>query len=284
MIKITQRYCPFSHTPGAECLVPGTNCIVQAFPTLIRLDGKEIPLDVKGPVRGFTLEQDLEHDRVRVFGKARDGHFCHTFGSDNKTPVFERLSFGVHKQLDWDLVQRRMDLSEILPLLFILGQKVPQEKVSHLYQTLEEFETLIMAGFRGILVPVERDERYLGLALDEMPPLTRLRKSYLSIRRLFVFEEDKIHILPNLLKPFHAGRVTGLALESCDMDLEWTKRKLRRVNIIATKDAEISFHWPKEVKNFRLKMGVKGRGEMFSAEDSLAIQAGKRYFLDKFQK
>lgn len=284
MIKIAQKFRPFSHTPGSICLIPGTDRVVEAFPTLIRIDGKEIPLSITGPVDGFTLEQDLERDLVRVFGKAKEGHFCHTFVSENKKTDFERLSFGIHKQLDWDLVGRRRDLLEVLPLLFVLGQKKNLPSVSEYYQTLEEFETLMMAGFRGILVPVSRDERYLGLALDEMVPMMRLKKAYESIRRLFIIETGEIYVLPNLLKPFHAGRMTGITLAHCKMDLEWTKRKVRRVHIEGMHDASLHFHWPKEIATFRIRKDVRERGIVVSSKDPIAIQAGKRYFLDKFEK
>jgi len=73
-IKIAERLRPFSHTPGASCLIPGTCFAVTAFPTLLRIDQHEIKLKLTGPVSNFTLQQDLEKNCVFVFGKAKEGH------------------------------------------------------------------------------------------------------------------------------------------------------------------------------------------------------------------
>lgn len=166
-IKIAQKLRPFSHTPGAECLIPKTWWRLQAFPTLlcfIHLEKTiELGLGVTGPVKEFTLEQDLEGGVLRVFGKAKEGYFrlrieavfagfevfaekvpssglATTLGllqgkekflipasiKIHSTPQKERLSLGSHKKLDWDEVRRRMDLKEFLPPLFLLAELTPR--------------------------------------------------------------------------------------------------------------------------------------------------------------
>jgi len=45
--------------------------------------------------------------------------------NDNTKISFEKLSFGVHKKQDIDLINRRLDFEEILPFIFLLGQKIP---------------------------------------------------------------------------------------------------------------------------------------------------------------
>lgn len=78
-ITIAERFRPFSHTPGAACLIPGTWWRVQAFPTLLRFSHKkqmiELALELTGPIQGFTLEQDLERSSLFLFGKAKEGYF-----------------------------------------------------------------------------------------------------------------------------------------------------------------------------------------------------------------
>ena len=52
-IKIAAKLRPFSHVPGAACVIPGTSAVIEAFPTLLRIDGHEITLNLTGPVKDF---------------------------------------------------------------------------------------------------------------------------------------------------------------------------------------------------------------------------------------
>lgn len=150
-IKIAERLRPFSHLPGAVCLLPGMGCTVQAFPTLLRVGGDwEMALEIAGPVRNFTVQQNLEEGRVTVFGTSPAGFFRYhvvalegEIGIDfEKFPVAkegikipsavvkggasaERLSLGSHKAQDWELLRRRGDLREIFPVWVKLGGGLP---------------------------------------------------------------------------------------------------------------------------------------------------------------
>ena len=87
-LRIAERFRPFSHTPGASCLIPGTCWTLQAFPTLIcfsyGLQHFELALKLSGPVESFTLEQDLEKGCVWVFGRAKEGYFRLRFTAETK--------------------------------------------------------------------------------------------------------------------------------------------------------------------------------------------------------
>ena len=74
-IVIKEQCKPFSHLPGAACLIPGTYAEIQAFPTLLKIADHVIDLPFTGPVEGFTLELDLERHCVFVFGKAKEGYY-----------------------------------------------------------------------------------------------------------------------------------------------------------------------------------------------------------------
>ncbi|HSX26243.1 MAG TPA: hypothetical protein VLE89_04460 [Chlamydiales bacterium] len=162
-ITIAEQLRPFSHTPGAACVIPGSGWEIEAFPTLLRFGNRiEAVFKLTGPVKGFTLQQDLEKNCVWVFGEAKEGYYRFRIeASDSgielwaeKTPekgiecngkiirrkekVYfpaevpfvhckpeERLSLGNHKAQDWDLVQKRGDLKELAPVLFAVGQKIP---------------------------------------------------------------------------------------------------------------------------------------------------------------
>ncbi len=177
-IKIAERMRPFSHTAGTYCMVPRTQLRLQIFPALIIVHDlsqsepqlvAEIVVPVKGPVKEFTIQLDLERGFIQVWGEGLDGYFRYgvyqgecsfslafdiekglsswepkadskhdSFSihpvvlQKNHFPVFfDRLSLGSHKKQDWDQVKRRGDLTEILPIWLRLGQFFEQSNVSY---------------------------------------------------------------------------------------------------------------------------------------------------------
>lgn len=320
-IKIAVKFKPFSHTPGASCLIPGTSVVLQAFPTLLSIGGQDWKMPLTGPVHGFTLQQDLEKDCVYVFGKAREGYFrvrveAHDAGVKivaEKGPLksdflgmeiaiapkkeMERLSLGNHKIQDWDLVQKRGDLIEILPVLFFLGQKIPRilpqplkgtaqllkspEKRAELEQALSAF---FRAGFKGILVPRLMDDQHQGFVPEEKvdgEPSFLLQEGAKMVRSLFfVQNERRLQFLPHLPISFHAGRFLGTQCPGIgQIDFEWSKKLLRQVQIRANTTGEVLFEFQKEIETFRVNKKKKiKRGE------PLFLEAGKTYYLDRFEK
>lgn len=331
MIKIANRFKPFSHTPGTACCIPKSSIVVEAFPTLIKLSGEhcrfEIELFLTGPIKEFTQIQDLEKDCVLVFGHAKEGHFCFqikhigdkiqikltrgsdlTIGLEGKKSLLkrgavielnagsasfisnakERLSLGVSKKLDWDLVKRRNNLAEVFPVLFRLGQKISVEEGVQSNLSIGELEKFITAGLSGMLVPKIADKNHLGIDLaflgKNQNVATLLKSGYTSIRSLFITENEVVSILPNLPEQFHSGRLKDVRMNGFVVDLEWTKRKLRRMSIQALQDVTIKCSFPKELKRFRLKTSLVGRGTVLSTDEEIVCKKDTRYFLDKFEK
>ena len=328
MIKIADRFRPFSHTPGAMCMVPGSNWALEAHPTEFRFVCGEseffLNLGLTGPVEGFTLEQDLERNVARVFGKAKEGYYHFQIGQfgdalvirlsrgksipytfAGKTGVFERgaqleiasepvlcqdhverLSLGMNKKLDWDLVVRRGDLREILPVLFFLGQKTSINKVNFSIQDLELF---VKNQFYSILVPSKVGGQRLGLKLQEIAPhisnVEILNQAYQAIRALFIQEENgQISILPALPKEFVFGRALSLKTSRAIFDLEWSKRKLFKVKITGIQSGILPIVWPKDIDAFRFRHSPQKKGKMVTVADEILISPGETIYLDKFQK
>ena len=313
-IKIAAKLRPFSHVPGAACVIPGTSAVIEAFPTLLRIDGREIILNLTGPVKDFTLQQDLERHCVFVFGTAKEGYFRLRIDGGSiqveKGPLesehipiqfvpnipFERLSLGSHKALDWDLMQKRSDLKEILPLLFCLGQKVPltpPQKLSGTARLLElpterkqlaeALESFCKAAFTHMLVPRLIDDQHQGLVPEEPVTGNRfflLQEGAKMIRGLFFRQnERRLALLPNLPISLDAGRMIGLKAPGIgEIDLEWSKKQLRRVILRASTPGEVLFDLPSAIKTFR---AGKRRQK---ATEPLLLEAGKTYFLDRFEK
>jgi hypothetical protein len=246
MISIATKLRPFSHTHGAKCLLPGTSTVIEAFPHLLRIGSEEIPIQIEG---GFTLQMDLDRNCVWVFGK----NFRKKI-EGIAFPNIEKLSLGSHKSPDWDLVLRRMDMAEILPILFDLGQKTAEEIAISIHNYTDFYREF----FHDIAVP--------------RGPY--LKQAYKKIRSHFILENDQeIVLLPD--NPFPHGRLMNLQTNYGSFDLEWTKKNIRRAVFHPTSSGVIRFP-----HRYRKKMHLHEKGNVFS--DTLAFEAGKRLYLDRF--
>lgn len=284
-ITIGQRLRPYSHLPGTYLLLPGTTTRMQVFPTRViyeDLSGpfpkhiKTVDYPHTGPVRDFTVQQDLERGRVLVWGHAQAGHFK-TFEEGSAPKVIERLSLGSHKAQDMAFIVRRLNFQEIFPLWFQLGQMLPplvegpfggtlallepctKAITSRSPETiLAPFETLYRAGFEGIMSPRLQDNEHQGLGVPEASeesatPLLLLVKGYSLIRSLFVqFSGNQLSLLPALPPQFHAGRLLDVQLPGLGtLDLEWSKKEVRRCVIRCEQSAEFILN-SKNHKSYRI--------------------------------
>lgn len=108
-IKIAERLRPYSHQPGTDCLLPGSNYRLQVFPTRVclyrieRLTPEkilEIPLALEGPVEDFTVQQDLEKGRVYVWGQAVNGFFRYYFAFNEDKKICLCIEKGPNSLLE----------------------------------------------------------------------------------------------------------------------------------------------------------------------------------------
>ncbi|MGE5196397.1 MAG: hypothetical protein ACM3JI_03600, partial [Anaerolineae bacterium] len=223
----------------------------------------------------------------------------------------ERLSLGMHKSQEWDMVCRRQDLKEIFPLWFRLGQWLPriekpvfaagtlrlldecQEKIFRLAKNelWECFFKLFKAGFYGLMVPRLKDEQFQGLVFDdELPsegiPLSLLTEGSSLIRSLFIQESsNRLALLPCLLPQFHSGRFVNLSCFKEDMiDIEWSKKVLRRVIWRSFSKKTVELVLQKDIKTFRVRRSMSEHGEILLRSASLMMERGEILFLDRFQK
>jgi hypothetical protein len=98
---------------------------------------------------------------------------------------------------------------------------------------------------------------------------------------MFINEQDGcIKIIPHLLKEFHCGRLINASLHDKGMlDVEWTKKTIRRMRFLSKEDGEIAFHF-KGVSSYRLK--YHGNEERFSNGKALSFQKNIDYHFDNF--
>lgn len=321
-IKIADRFRPFSHAPGTKFPIPFTSQGVQVYPSALRLfpSGDLIPLSIQGPVNKFTAFLDLEKGCINVFGHAANGYFRYSiFGKEDKLyftankdllpskspflseaehslPMIERLSLGVSKSLDWDLVKRRRNMAEILPVWFRLGQMVPDaiekgDSLLHQFQQAKGLElessffSVFDTGFSGVLFPEPLDTNYLGYSLPPVAtdPLALLSEGAKKLRSLFFQENgDAFTLLPDAVHYFKHGRMLDVHSSIGSWELEWTKGMMRRTIIRCKKEGSYKLIFPKSHASCRLSFGVvKTR---WDCSLPLDLKEGTEYFFDQFQK
>lgn len=322
-IEIGEKIAPFSHQSGTECLVPLSDWKLCIYPALIRISNSiEIPIRITGPVSQFIVQMDLERDCIFVSGIAQEGHYRFKLSASeeglsltvDRAPkggivigsnvlktkekillssggkviakgAIERISFGNFKAQDWDLVRRRNDPKEILPALYLLGQKIPAAEAKGGTATLLDnrrcWKPFLLASFSGILLPHLKDVLHQGIAPQEEgvgDPNALLSMAYRVIRECFIDVNKQIRILARLPKSWIAGRATGLRVAGVGrIDLEWTKGTIRRMIVDAAEECKAPLIFSKEVELFRCN------GKRFHNGDILILKKGKTLF-DRFQK
>lgn len=296
-----ERHRPFSHLPGASCLIPTTTIEAEVFPALVRLYDisqkrklvKEIPIKIKGPISGFTVMKDLEKGVVTVFGK---GLFYHILPDLNlkfqkKAPnqhleSFSRLYLGVNKQQNWEKIKERLDFREIFPIWLRIGSLLPEIPFGTFpllnnIQNLDDFKKLFLFAFRHMMVPRNCDDEHQGIfdGCIEGSPLFVLKEGAALIERLFI-QNEGIHtvILPHLFSEFVSGSMRDVFLDIGVLSFEWSKRKVRRVILKSEFDGEIFFHF-REEKRCRVN-----KEKTHITTNPLEIKSGGVYLLDRFEK
>jgi len=322
MIRILERLRPFSHQPGAACLIPTTSYVVQAFPSKLLIYDledsshkvvKEIPLKVEGFLKQFTLLQDLEGGFVSCFSEAYSFFILPNLDVVEKRVKSEglsneRLSFGMHKKQEVEALRARLDVRELLPLWFQLGSNCPLQEESrekrgvfslleacrqsiaenHPEKTAAHFERLFVAGFSSFFVPRLQDCEHRALfepCAVEQSPLLLLSEGARLIRSLFFKEDEQgIHILPHLLPQCAAGKMMHLHSDIGIFDIEWSKKAIKKVILRATREAELKLIFVSSIKSYRLQEAQSKRVIKNRVDQLISIEPKKVYHLDCFQK
>ncbi|MGA8163811.1 MAG: hypothetical protein WB791_02160 [Waddliaceae bacterium] len=226
-------------------------------------------------------------------------------------PKTDRLSLGSHRKHDWELVQRRADLCDILPVWHRLGQLVLQAPsireegmgalihqcelkiASHDKPALAQaFLNAFQGAFEGIFCPRWIDTRHQGFIVAPLSrhfndsPLALLSVGARLIRRLFIdITEDALGILPVLPPEFHCGRFLHIVCPNIgDVDFEWSKKRIRRLVLHSKSDRQLHLFFQKEIKTFRLRSSVADRGKSMPVGMPIKIESGTHYFFDNFKR
>jgi hypothetical protein len=321
-ISIALRCKPFSHAPGAVCLIPGTIWRIQAFPTHLVFFGPSgenfiyTMASCSDCLEQFTIEQNLDKREINILRGRLKWSIAGGKVWENGEPVLElpstlsisqmiqteRLSLGVHKAQEWESMRRRLDLMEIFPLWFQMGQITPQrsgreigvlkllEECKHLRSLKEKlrleklWKLLFLTGFGPMFDPRIHDPEHRGIIENVSPDpdgaIRLVREGADLIRSLLITQDREVWtLLPCLLPHFHSGRFLSEAL-----DLEWSNAKLRRVIIHSPYDQEILLDWPEELTSCRIRKDPRLKGERLMRHSLLNLKKGEVLYLDRFER
>lgn len=357
LITIAERLRPYSHSPGIACIIPRTTYKVIIFPSLLKIYEicnvrlvKTIEIKVKGPLKQFTVQQDLENDFICVWGHGEEGFVRYKLQYDLKENAIQfyldkspkqilqlviddkimtlsehqsvslisesvsveshstfncRLSLGNNKAQDWDLIKRRIDMKEILPIWHRLGYLVSplQNSMDDNSTTLislckEAIETknvldivpcfthLFQAGFEGILTPRMIDSEFQGFEYPPIQshwnPLHLLIEGSKLIEQIFIQQREKtISILPVLPPEFHSGRLLNLIVQDGVVNMRWSKKVIRNLSFYSHQKQEIQFHF-RHVNKCRIRKSTKDRGEVIVCNQPFQFEKNCYYFFDNF--
>jgi hypothetical protein len=312
---------PFSHRPGVRMVLPGSVLEVEIYPTRLiwrdrstsvesEIERVEIP--VSGLVDQFTAQLDLERGKIWVWGNGECGYFRYAIiatgaksyriekGGDGSSSILseERLSLGCHRQLDWDLVMRRLDLAEILPIWLRLGQVVPTDgrsigpsllSAAAGQRDLAPWLTLLKSSFTGILAPCLQEANVWGAGLSPLGAdwsggsLPLLSQGAELIRALFIQEGGgELALLPLLPIAFHCGRYLRAKTSFGSIDFEWSKKRLRRVILRAQTSGELLLRLQPDLSAFRLRSHPNDPGKLHPVERPVTLAVEQQLYLDRF--
>lgn len=115
-------------------MIPLSNWVVTAYPTRMELsdffeDMIVIEMALKGPIRGFTLQQDLEKDICRIFGSSEAGYFeFQLFVDFQEKALSIKYARGEAVVVFVDGKQVRLQKGEVIDLIDVLQGKQTETK------------------------------------------------------------------------------------------------------------------------------------------------------------
>jgi hypothetical protein len=270
----------------------------------------------RGPKEGLNVEVYSQGAETLSKHFQLKEELCLQTNVATKSPALctERISFGVAKSQDWDLVCRRQQPLEYLPFWFALGQtldvatlfssKDPSDNTSveflkkaiqdsqdkNKQESLERLHQIFLSCFHSLLVPSRYDCNYQGLTIQAHSfvashlNLPLLVQGYKCIRELLVsIQNGVIHLLKFLPASFHSGRAANLSVPGAMLDIEWSKKQIKTVIFTVFDKQTFLFSFQKDLKTFRLKRNSEKKQEYVSCSEELHLEPGI-YTFDQFRK
>ena len=289
----------------------------------VQLDLEKKKVSVWGTAKNGYFRYHIaasEHGHANIW---TDKQTCHTIinavegellrpGSVETPSVApaERLSLGCHKKQDWSRIATGYALEEVLPVWMRAGQlslapnatqakAAPRPGVLSLVDALKQsidqrdklaaadlLHQLLLVGFSGILCPRKSDTDHQGIiegCVESAMPL--LPEGAALIKQLFVQETDgTIDVLPVLPPALHCGRFLNVRVEAGSLDMEWSKKAIRRMVFNSRINGPVTFRLQQGICQYRLRTGTKDSGRTIQTGEAIEVVKGESYWFDRFTR
>ncbi|NGX56614.1 MAG: hypothetical protein K1060chlam5_00857 [Candidatus Anoxychlamydiales bacterium] len=217
--------------------------------------------------------------------------------------IIEKLSFGSHKKQDIDLIKRREDIKEIFPFIFSLSQffKCEKKYTSQIFKSIEkkiknkdklnleeDFLNICKSFFFDFFTPRIFHFDYQNIFKEnfgKIDPIIILKEFSRLLRNTLILEEkENVNILPLLMKEFFCGRFINVNLNFAIIDIEWSKKLIKKMIVKPKVDKKIHFKFQSKIDTFRVRSFLKEKGKVHKNNDLFFLEKNKTYFFDRFQK
>ncbi len=250
--------------------------------------GDFLVLEEKGIKSELRKKQTLSWDLTPV---ESSNNFC------------EKIAFGCHKKQEIEKVLLRKDPKEFFPFWFRLGNLCPRlgKEKSPFFSDMEKaflrkdptflvkrLSLLLEVAFSGFFVPSLQDKTEQNLPFpsgDLAHPYLLLQEGAFWIKHLFLQEEKEgLALLKNLPKELPFGRAKGLICFLGKIDLEWSKKKIKKAILYPEKTGHFRLFLKPCFQRFRLRRRKKEKGVFVRADSFFSIEKGNTLYLDRFEK
>jgi hypothetical protein len=258
---------------------------------------------------GFEIIWDKKPEGVEFSSYQRNFQKSSEFPNANDSKL-ETLSLGNNKAQNLDQIRSRCDLKEIFPLWYKLGQLTPKPlnltnngttnlleecKRAILAPTIinivPAFRNLYLAGFDAGFSPRLEDSEHQGFNLPQIPKdelssaIQIFTEGFKLIREIFISEaKNGISILPALPPEFHCGRLKNIITKFGEIDIEWSKKTIRRMVMKVDVTQNLLIHLQHDIRTYRVRHVENEKGNFYTKETPILLEAGKKYLFDCFEK
>lgn len=212
------------------------------------------------------------------------------------------LFCGVHKKADVEAIQKRRDIREYLPFLYLFAQMSPTEnkettpefdqRLKKLKESIEQakhdemtplLDEIYQFFFTSFFTPTYQDpDKWFSCSkTPQGSDFSILSLLYPFLGRLF-FEKTSngYHFLPHLPKELFTGKLIHVKENDFEFDLEWSKKKIFRMTLRAIRDSDKTLYFGSKIKSYRIR--VDNNSTIYKNGDSIRLRCGAIYQLDRF--
>ena len=177
----------------------------------------------------------------------------------------EQLDLGNHQHFDVEKNGRNLELGQLLPAWFSLGQT----KTPYKDQTPGELKLFYFDQIEDLFAP-----KSLGV----------LEAGYHQIRSYF-FEQQgtSLQFLPNLPFKLDSGRLR-LYPKDLTITFEWSKREVKRIVMQAHATGEWNLNLPGKMQTMRIRKDHKMQNGPIVPSHAISLKKGEYAFLDQFRR